>query len=103
MGTADISFEARQFLTEPGKHQLLFFGDTQLRIVKGLSLNFDGGVRRIRDQLSLPKGEISTEEVLLRQTQLATSYEYLVGIGISYSFGSIYNNVVNTRFRRVEF
>ena len=102
-GTADVSFQMRQFLSSPSKHRLQVFGDTELRIVKGLSLNFDGGIFRIRDQLSLPKGEISTEEVLLQQRQLATSYEYFFGLGISYSFGSIYNNVVNTRFRRVEF
>ena len=40
----------------------------------------------------------TTEEVLLRQRQLATGYQYFVNFGVSYSFGSILNNIVNPRF-----
>lgn len=43
----------------------------------------------------------STEEILVRQRELATGYQYEVGFGVSYSFGSIFNNVVNPRFRNV--
>ena len=53
--------------------------------------------RWIRDQLYLPRGVASNEEVLVRQRQLATSYSYQVYASISYSFGSIFNNVVNPR------
>jgi len=34
----------------------------------------------------------------VRQRQLRTSYRYYLAVGISYTFGSIYNNVVNPRF-----
>jgi hypothetical protein len=34
----------------------------------------------------------------VRQRQLATSYSYSVYFGVSYTFGSIFNNVVNPRF-----
>jgi len=47
--------------------------------------------------VSLPKGDASLEEVLLGKRQLATTYGIYISAGISYSFGSIYNNVVNTR------
>jgi hypothetical protein len=57
-----------------------------------LDCNVAGSVSRVRDQLYLPKGEATTEEVLLRQRELATSYQYFVMIGFSYSFGSIFNN-----------
>jgi hypothetical protein len=56
-------------------------------------------VSRIRNQLYLPRGEATDEEILVRQRQLATSYQYYISVGFSYSFGSIYNNVVNTRFQ----
>ena len=36
--------------------------------------------------------------VLLRQQQLKTSYRYFAYAGLSYTFGSIFNNVVNPRF-----
>ena len=53
---------------------------------------------RTRDQIYLPKGEATTEEILVRQRQLATGYQYFLNFGISYSFGSIFNNIVNPRF-----
>ena len=50
---------------------------------------------------SLRRGDATTEEILVRQRELATGYQYEIGFGISYSFGSIFNNVVNPRFRNV--
>ncbi len=58
------------------------------------------GARR-RDQLSLRRGSATSEEILVRQRELATGYQVEVGFGFSYSFGSIFNNVVNPRFRNV--
>jgi hypothetical protein len=55
-------------------------------------------VSRTRDQIYLPRADVSTEEILVRQQQLATTYRYLLTFGISSSFGSIFNNVVNQRF-----
>jgi hypothetical protein len=33
-----------------------------------------------------------------RRQQLATRYSYFTSFGLTYTFGSIYNNVVNPRF-----
>jgi hypothetical protein len=52
----------------------------------------------IHDQLSLTKEGATAEEVLLRQQQIASQYNYSFKVGFSYTFGSIYNNVVNPRF-----
>ena len=71
-----------------------------LRIARGLSLNFEGSVSRVRDQLSLPRRDASPEEVLLRLRELQSDYELSFDIGIRYSFGSIFNNIVNPRFGR---
>lgn len=68
------------------------------RIFRGLSLSIDGRYSLINDQLSIPKGNISDTEQLLNLREQATSYSYRGSIGIEYSFGSIYNNVVNPRF-----
>ena len=38
------------------------------------------------------------EEILLQRRQVSTSYSYFAGVGITYTFGSIFNNVVNPRF-----
>ncbi len=79
------------------KNRLSFESDLSWRVYKGLSVNFRSEMDIVRDQLSLPKGNISVEDILLQQRQLATSYGVSVTFGVSYSFGSIYNSVVNTR------
>jgi len=52
----------------------------------------------VRDQLSLCKGDASLEDILLSKKQLATNHEYFLSVSLSYTFGSIFSNVVNPRF-----
>jgi hypothetical protein len=97
-GTASGSVDVSQFLTDPGKYSISAFGGTNIRLFKGFSFNIFTELSRTRDQIYLPKGEATTEEILVRQRQLATGYQYFLNFGISYSFGSIFNNIVNPRF-----
>lgn len=87
-----------QFLTQPSKYSIEAYGETQVRLFKGFSFNVFGSLSRTRDQIYLPAGEATHEEILVRQRQLATGYQYYINFGLSYSFGSIFNNVVNPRF-----
>ncbi|MDB4882992.1 MAG: hypothetical protein JWL95_1758 [Gemmatimonadetes bacterium] len=97
-GSVDARVNGYHFLDDLGKSRLTFAGGANVRIVPGLSVNFSGNYSIIHDQLYLPKGDLSREDVLLQQSQLATGYRgYLYG-GISYTFGSVFNDVVNPRF-----
>jgi hypothetical protein len=102
-GSLNASFDALQYLQDFEKHRLRVSGSTSVRLFKGFSFNVGGNVQRLRDQLYLPKGEASAEEILVRQRQLLTGYRYFMNFGISYSFGSIYNNVVNPRIDTIFF
>ena len=97
-GSMDTSFESTIYLHDPGRHRLAVDGGLDVRLFKGFSLNVDGSASRIRDQLYLPAGDATDEEILLRRRQLATGYRYQFSVGFSYTFGSIFNNIVNTRF-----
>ena len=97
-GQVSGSAEFSQYLSQPDKYRLQSFGMIDIRLSKGLSFNVGGGGSFIRDQIYLPKGEATTEEILVRQRQLKTSYSYSMFFGISYTFGSIFNNIVNPRF-----
>jgi len=44
------------------------------------------------------KGDASLEEILLRRRMMETTYSYFALVGVSFTFGSIYTNVVNPRF-----
>ena len=57
-----------------------------------------GNYSIIHDQLGLVKKALSTEEVLLRRRELESQFFYYTSLGCSYTFGSIYNNMVNPRF-----
>jgi len=61
-------------------------------------LSLNAGYSQIHNQISLPKGGATLEEILLNRKILATNYSYSMSIGFSYTFGSIYSNVVNPRF-----
>jgi hypothetical protein len=97
-GQAETSFETSMYLNDPARHRLEVDGFLDIRLFKGFSLNFGGSASRIRDQIYLRAGDATDEEILLRRRQLATGYRFNFNIGFSYTFGSIFNNVVNTRF-----
>jgi hypothetical protein len=92
------SLEFSQLLNDPGKNRFDAFAGMDLRLFRGLSLNFNVRASRVRDQINLPAGEATQEEILLRQRELATAFEYGFSMGFSYTFGSIFSNVVNPRF-----
>ena len=97
-GSTGLSFETSTYLHDPARHRLELDGGIDVRLFKGFSLDVEGSASLIRDQLYLRAGEATDEEILLRRRQLATGYRYRFSAGFSYTFGSIFNNVVNTRF-----
>jgi len=97
-GSINSSVEGSNLINDMDKLRITFWSNLRLRVFKGFSVNFGGNFQLIRDQISLPKGGASSEDILLRQREIATNYSYWGNFGLSYTFGSIYNNVVNPRF-----
>ena len=88
---------ASQFLDLPEQNRLTINNNLNIRIIKGLSVRISAYFRLIRDQINLPKGEASVEDLLLRQRQISTNFQNRISMGFSYTFGSIFNNIVNHR------
>ncbi len=97
-GSVGASIRGHHYLKDVDLNQVILGGSVSLNLVKGLSLSLYARYAVIHDQLSLPKGSASEEQVLLRRRQLATSYNYSTSFSLSYSFGSLYTNIVNPRF-----
>jgi hypothetical protein len=97
-GSVGTSATFSQHLNNRDRYRISLNGNTDIRLFKGLSFNIYGNYDKIRDQIGLRKGDVSTEELLLRIQQQATGYSYYMSGGISYSFGSIFNSTVNPRF-----
>lgn len=97
-GSLEVEGRVGQQLNKLSRYHSSIEAGTDVNLFKGFSFNISGEYNRIRDQIGLRKGPASTEDILLRLKQLATGYSYEFNVGFSYSFGSIFNNVVNTRF-----
>ncbi len=97
-GNAELSVEGSHYFKKFSYNRLRISSSLSLRILKGLALTIDGRYAAVHDQLALRKEEATLEELLLRRRELATNYNYSLSVGFSYTFGSVYSNVVNPRF-----
>ncbi len=86
------------YLDDFSKNRFSVFGFGEVRITRGLSFNLFAEYSSIRDQLSLSKAGATDEEILLQLKQLRTDYRWEMSVGLSYTFGSKFNNTVNPRF-----
>lgn len=97
-GTIGLSAQFANYLDDLAVRRFSVEVDTDIRVTRGFSVRLFGQYASIHDQLYLKRGEATNEEIIARQQQLETSYRYFISAGITYRFGSINNNVVNTRF-----
>lgn len=97
-GSIETNVTGSNYIFDFEKNRLDIVSVISLNVVKGLSVSLYGGYSIIHDQLNLAKGDITDEQLLLQKNELATQYTFWSSVGISYTFGSIYNNIVNSRF-----
>jgi hypothetical protein len=97
-GNVGASVSLSQYLHDLSKRNLDMFASVRWRIFTGLEFNIDGGYTQVRDQIYLSKAELDDDDILIRLRQLRTGYRYFASVGLSYTFGSVFNNVVNPRF-----
>jgi hypothetical protein len=96
-GTINFSAGWRNYLHDFSLNRFSVGAYVSIKIARGLTFDLHGGYSFIHDQVSLRKGDASIEDILLNRKELSTTYQYGTSIGITYRFGSIYNNVVNPR------
>ena len=98
-GDAGISLSGSHYLHDIKRHNVSMSGNIDFRIVRGFSVNARGDITWVDDQIYLSAGGVTDEEALLRLRTRATDFNYGLTLGFSIQFGTIYNNVVNNRFR----
>jgi hypothetical protein len=97
-GNISGSLTGSHYFHDFKKNRFVVNTSVSLRLIKGLSLTIRGSYEQVRDQLNLPLGDYTIDEVLLTRKELQTDYKYSLSVGIRFTFGSVYSNVVNPRF-----
>ena len=97
-GTVELDIDTSQFLKFTDKYSLKLDLELALRISKGWDFVLASKIESIHDQIYLPKGDATIDEILLKRRQLATTYDIELTVGFRFTFGSIYNNIINRRF-----
>jgi len=88
----------QQYFHDRSIYRLSVAPSISFQIAKGLRFSVNGWYSRIHDQIDQPRRDLTDEEILLNLNHLASTYDYSFSISVSYTFGSIYSNVVNPRF-----
>ncbi|HUF76340.1 MAG TPA: hypothetical protein VMM35_08680 [Longimicrobiales bacterium] len=100
-GDAGFSIRASHYLHDFDLYNRSIRGDINYRIARGISVFARGDVAWVQDQIYLSAAGATDEEALLDLRRRATDRESSLSIGLQFQFGSIFNNVVNNRFRGI--
>lgn len=97
-GSAHALISWSQYFHDAGINTLSGLASFSYRLFRGFSIDISASGARNRDLIDQPRRSLTDEEILLRLRSLAETYSYSTSVGFSYTFGSIYSNVVNPRF-----
>jgi hypothetical protein len=96
-GKLEFDVDASQYLELKDTYSVRLDIELDFRITNGLEFFLNTRIESIHDQIYLPRGDATRDEILLRQRQIATTYNIWSRVGFRFTFGSIYNNIVNER------
>lgn len=97
-GTLSLDLTGNQYFKDLRLWDYNVFAGVNLHVVRGLTLGGYVSYSWIQDQLYLPAAQATPYQILTHTVQLPTSYSYYTFFSLTYTFGSIHNNVVNPRF-----
>ncbi|NOU59321.1 DUF481 domain-containing protein [Marinifilum caeruleilacunae] len=90
--------EYKSILDDSSLYSFNFSLHTSIRLFKGFSLNVSGNYEITRNQINLAARSVDINDIILQRNQVQSNYNFYTSVGISYSFGSMFNTVVNPRF-----
>jgi hypothetical protein len=97
-GSVDAGLYATCYLNDLKKFAVSADITASINLTKGLYFTITAGASYVQNQISLPGASANAGEILTGNTQIGTNYGYHLAIGLSYRFGSKFNNHVNPRF-----
>jgi hypothetical protein len=98
-GSLSASVDYQNYFHDFDLNAFNFYLNFNIRLFKGFSWYLNGNYSISHNQINIRKPSgLSQNDLLLQQKQFKSGYSYWMSTGLSYSFGSIYNTIVNPRF-----
>jgi hypothetical protein len=97
-GSLFLSLDGSHYFYDFSKNNLTFSTGFSLNLFEGFTLAIGGNASIVNNEIYLPADGATEAQILLSTKALPTPYQFYFFVGIKYSFGSIYNNIVNPRF-----
>jgi hypothetical protein len=102
-GSVNLGAFWSNYFHDFSKNQFSLNGAISMRLFKGLNFAIWGNYAFVRDQINIRKGDISVDQLLVKNKELLSSYNFNLGMGISYRFGSKNNNQVFPSFKGLSY
>ncbi len=102
-GDLNLGVFYNNYLDDFSKNYLGLNGGINLKVTKGFNVSIWGNYEYQNNQINLRKGNVPVDQLLIRNRELFTSYNYSISLGMSYRFGSTLNNAVNPIFRGISY
>jgi len=100
-GSILTGLQASHYFHDFSANRVEFLTTVNFKLFRGFSLNLSGNFDLVNDLVAIPKGNMSLEQILLQQRRQDTNFQVYGNIGLTYTFGAEFQNVVNTRLRRL--
>lgn len=101
-GSLQCVAQFNSFIDEPELFRLSGGLNVAIRLARGLAVDLNGNASWVRDQINLRGRTITNLELLLGTAEQPTDFQVNGSVGLSYTFGSVHNTIVNPRFGRVD-
>lgn len=102
-GSVNVGLFWSNYLHDFSKNQFSLNGAISMRLFKGLNFAVWGNYAFVNDQISIRKGDISVDQLLVKNKELLSSYNFNLGVGVSYRFGSKNNDQVFPSFKGLSY
>ena len=97
-GNISSTLTGSDYINHTKAYRLDLVNQANFRVAKGLFFNVTANASLINNQLSLSSQSLTPEQIILHQRESLSNYSYSLQVGIRYTFGSIFNNIVNPRY-----
>ncbi len=102
-GSINVGFFWSNYLHDFSKNQFSINGAISTRLFKGLNFAIWGNYAFVNDQINIRKGDISVDQLLVKNKELLSNYNFNIGMGVSYRFGSKNNSQVFPSFKGLNY